>query len=43
MVIKGNEEAEQTSGEEEPQEILVYFDGGYDVHERSWYRHMCIL
>lgn len=30
--------------EEEPQEIVVYFDGGYDVQtKRSWSRYMCIL
>lgn len=41
MVIKGNKKLSKQV-EEEPQEILVYFDGGYDVQTKEAGVGICI-
>ena len=41
MVIKGNKKLSKQV-EEEPQEILVYFDGGYDVQTKEAGVGICV-
>ncbi len=42
MVIRRNEKLSKQV-EEEPQEILIYFDGGYDVQTKEAGIGICIL
>ena len=41
MVIKRNEKLSKQV-EEEPQEILIYFDGGYDVQTKEAGIGICV-